>query len=94
MVVEMLESIENLFTPMKIHKNIMKKQCLLMRGCWWKCWNAAKTIKTFENTSKYYGKATFINAGILAEMFERIENLLNPLKIQANIIEKQGLLMW
>ena len=44
-----------------------------MRGFWQKWWNSLKIIKTIENTSKYYGKTRFINAGILAEMLERIE---------------------
>ena len=52
----------------------MEKQGLLMRGFWQKCWNALKRIQTLENTSKYYGKTMFTNAGILAEMLERIEN--------------------
>ena len=52
----------------------MEKQGLLMRGFWQKCWNALETIKIIENSSKHYGKARFTNAGILADMLERIEN--------------------
>ena len=52
----------------------MEKQGLLMLGFWQKCWNVLKIIKIIENTSKYYGKVRLTNAGILAEMLERIEN--------------------
>ena len=55
----------------------MEKQGLLMRGCWWNCWNALKTFKTIESTNKYNGKTLFFNAGMLAQLFESIESLLN-----------------
>ena len=71
---EMLERIENNWNPWNKKKNTIEKQGLLMRGCWQKCWNALKKIKTLENTSKYYVKKRFTNAGILAEMLERIDN--------------------
>ena len=71
----------------------MEKQGLLMRGCWWKCWKTLNTFRTIENASKYYGKTRFANAGILEEMLERIEKPSKLLKIQANIMEKQGLLI-
>ena len=35
----------------------------------------------------------FVNAGMMAEMLESIENLQNQMKIQASAMEKQGLLM-
>ena len=47
-----------------------------------------KPSKSIENTSNNYGKARFINAGMMAEMLESIENLQNRLKIQANTMEK------
>ena len=62
---------------MKIQANTMEKQGLLMWGCWQKCWKASETFKTNENTSKYYGKARFINTGMLEEMLKSIENLQN-----------------
>ena len=46
-----------------------------MRGCWWKCWEALKTLQTIENTKKYYGKARLINAEMLAEMLVNIEHV-------------------
>ena len=48
---------------------------LLMRGCWWNCWEALKTFQTIENAKKYNGKARFSNAGMLMELLESIENL-------------------
>ena len=65
------------FNTLDMQMNGMEKQDLLMRGCWWSCWKALKTFKTIENTNKYYGKARFINAGMLAQLFESIESLLN-----------------
>ena len=76
----------NLWKSMKVHENQWNKsnirrhrveeQCLLMRGCWRKCWKALNTFQTIDNTSKYY-EAQFINAGMLVEMLESIENLQN-----------------
>ena len=53
----------------------MEKQCLLMRGCWWKCWKAMKTFEIIENTKKHNEQTLFINAGMLVELLENIENL-------------------
>ena len=59
---------------------MMGKQGLLMQGYWWKCWKALVTCTTIENTKKYERKAKFINAGVLAELFESIENLYDHWK--------------
>ena len=77
MLAGMLESIENLLKPLQIQRNMVGKQGVLMRGYWQKCWQALKIFETYENTKKSYGKILFINAGMLAEMLESIENLLD-----------------
>ena len=53
-----------------------------MRGCWWSCWKTLETFKTIESTKKYYGKARFVNAGMLVEPLESTESY-KPLKIQS-----------
>ena len=79
--------------PVKLQRHTMYKQGLLIRGGGWKCWKALTTDDTVENKKEYYGKARFINAGMLAEMVESIGHLLKPLKIQRNTLEIQRVLM-
>ena len=74
-LVERLESNENLSKPLKIQINSMEKQGLLMRGCWCNCWKALATFKTAENIKKSNGKVMFINTGVLVELLESIEHL-------------------
>ena len=72
------------FKTVKVQRHTMDKQGLLMRGCWRTRWQALETF-TIENAKKYYGKTRFTNAGMLTEMLESIENLLQPLEIQRNL---------
>ena len=48
-----------------------------MRGGGRKCWKTLNNFKTFENVKKCYGNTMFIKAGMLAELLESIEHLLN-----------------
>ena len=38
MLAEMLESIENISKPLEMQATTMEQLCLLIRGCWRKCW--------------------------------------------------------
>ena len=63
------------FTPMACNERT--SSATTMWGCLGKCWKALKTFKTIGTTKKYNGEARFINAGMLGEMFESIEVLVN-----------------
>ena len=63
--------------PLKVQRNTMEKQGLLMRGCWWNRWKALETFTTIDKAKKYYGEAMIINAEMLVELLESIENLQN-----------------
>ena len=74
-----------------LQKSTMEQRGLLMRGCWRKCWNALKTFKTFQD-KQYYGKARFINAGMLARKCWKTGKPLQQLKY-IEILWETGLLM-
>ena len=87
MLVEMLECIENLQNQLKLQATTMEKQGVFIQGAGGDVGKHWKHSKSIGNQSKHNGKVMFINAGMLAEMLERIENIQNQLKILASKME-------